>query len=164
MSEAVKGTRLVYLFRVLEEGSTAATTIAFTTENTRTKSKDSDSTATKDGTIRTPGSSESEVEVTCILANDDVIIGKLEDAMDSDKIIEVWEANLDKPGTGSNKFKGIYFQGYLTEVEYSSPAEEFVEVSLSFGLNGTGVKGDVTVTASQQEAAAYVFKDTVAGA
>lgn len=35
-----------------------------------------------------------------------------------------------------------------------------VEVSLTFGVNGTGEKGDVTVTAAQQEVAAYVFTDT----
>ena len=35
-----------------------------------------------------------------------------------------------------------------------------VEVSLTFGVNGTGQKGDVTVTTAQQEIAAYVFTDT----
>lgn len=31
---------------------------------------------------------------------------------------------------------------------------------VTFGVNGTGEKGDVTVTAAQQEVAAYVFTDT----
>ena len=35
-----------------------------------------------------------------------------------------------------------------------------VEVSLTFGANGTGKRGDVTVSAEQQEIANYVFKDT----
>ena len=57
-------------------------------------------------------------------------------------------------------FKGKYFQGYVTELEKTSNAEDMVEVSLTFGVNGTGEKGDVTVTAAQQEVAAYVFTDT----
>ena len=36
-----------------------------------------------------------------------------------------------------------------------------VEVSLTFGINGSGKRGDVTVTTQQQEIANYVFKDSV---
>lgn len=161
-AEAVHGTKLVYLFRVKDEEATAdGTVLAFTTENTRTKSKDSDSVATKDGAIRTPGTAEIEISATCILAVGDEMVDKLEEAMDDDKIIEIWEANLEEPDeAGQNKFKGRYFQGYLTECELSSTAEDHVEVSLTFAVNGKGAKGDVTVSAEQQEIADYVFKDT----
>ena len=37
---------------------------------------------------------------------------------------------------------------------------EDVECSLTFGINGSGADGDVTVSVEQQEVAAYVFKDT----
>ena len=40
-----------------------------------------------------------------------------------------------------NKFKGMYFQGYLTEFEITSSADENVEVSLTFGVNGSGTRG-----------------------
>jgi hypothetical protein len=83
--------------------------------------------------------------------------------MDNDKIIEIWEVNLAAPvGTDGNKFKGRYFQGYLTEFELSSSSEDHAEYSTTFGINGGGVKGDVTVTAEQQEVAQYVFADTTA--
>ena len=102
-----------------------------------------------------------EITATSILAKGDKLIDSLEDAMDNDKLIEVWEANLAEPAeSGGNKFKGMYFQGYLTELEKTSNAEDFVEVSLTFGINGTGKRGDVTVSAEQQEIANYVFKDT----
>ena len=79
--------------------------------------------------------------------------------MINDELVEIWEANLDEPASsGSNKFKGKYFQGYVTELEKTSNAEDMVEVSLTFGVNGTGEKGDVTVTAAQQEVAAYVLQ------
>lgn len=58
------------------------------------------------------------------------------------------------------KFKAKYFQGYLTECEITSNAEDMVEVSLTFGINGSGVDGYATVSQEQQEMANYVFADT----
>lgn len=159
---AVSGKKIVYMYRIASKAATVAgTALAFTTENSRTKSKDADTTATKDGTIRTPGASEVEISATSILAKGDTLISDLEDAMDKDELIEIWEANLDeKVGGIGNKFKGMYFQGYITEMEMSSNAEDNVEVSLTFGINGSGARGEVTVTEEQQAIAAYVFKDT----
>lgn len=161
-AEAVQGKRLVYLYRVMSKAATTAgATLAFTTENERTKSKDADTTETKDGSIRTPGASEMEITATSLLTVGDTLIEALEAAMDKNELIEIWEANLMESAVGgSNKFKGIYFQGYITELSKSSPSDSFVEVSLTFGINGSGVAGEVTVTPTQQEQANYVFKDT----
>ena len=71
-NEAVQGKKIVYLYRVRsEQAKNDATALAFTTENGRTKSKDADTTATKDGTIRTPGTAEVEITATSILAKGD---------------------------------------------------------------------------------------------
>lgn len=159
-AEAVQGKKIVYLYRILSEAATAnGTVLAFTTENGRTKSKDADSTVTKDGTIRTPSAAEVEITATSLLAKGDEMIDKLEDAMDNDELVEIWEANLAEE-KGEGKFAGMYFQGYLTEFEKTSSAEDFVECSLTFGINGAGVRGEVTVSAEQQEMANYVFTDT----
>lgn len=163
-TEAVSGKKIVYLYRVLG-GTSAAAALAFTTENGRTKSRDADSTETKDGAIRTPGATEVEITATSILQKGDTLIAELEAAMDAGTLIEIWEANLEEPATTdttNTKFKGAYYQGYLTEFEKTSNAEDFVECSLTFGVNGTGKTGDVTVTAAQQEIASYVFTDTTA--
>ena len=135
-AEAIAGKKIVYLYRILStEKDHDATALAFTTENERTKSKDADSTATKDGAVRT--------------------------ALDNDEKMEIWEVNLAEPqASSSSKFKARYFQGYLTELDQTSSAEDNVELSLTFGLEGKGVKGYATVTAEQQEVAAYVFADT----
>jgi len=94
------------------------------------------------------------------LKKGDKLIDKLEKALDEDSLIEIWEANLMEPAAdGNNKFKGKYFQGFLTEIEYTANADEFVEVSLTFGINGTGEDGDITITTSQKEQA-YAFADT----
>lgn len=161
-AEAIQGKKIVYLYRIKKDAATSnGTLLAFTTENGRTKSKDADSTATKDGSIRTPGTAEVEITATSILSKDDGMIDKLEDAMDADELIEIWEANLAETAeSGNNKFKGMYFQGYLTEFEKTSSAEDFAECSLTFGINGNGKRGDVTVTLEQQEIADYVFADT----
>lgn len=161
-AEAVQGSDIVYLYRIKSESASEnGVALAFTTENERSKTKDSDATVTKDGSIRTPGAVEQEITATSILAKGDTLVEKLEDALDNDELIEVWEANLSEPaGSGTDKFKGRYFQGYLTEVTVASNAEDHVEISLTFGINGEGAKGDVTVSKEQQEVAAYVFTDT----
>lgn len=162
-AEAVQGKRIIYLFRILKDAANkAAVAMAFTTENERTKSKDADSVATKDGAIRTAGAAEVEISATAILAKGDTLAEDLEDAMDNDELIEVWEVNLDEAGSTDGKFKGRYFQGYLTEISLSSNAEDHAEYSTTFAINGEGVKGEVTVSAEQQEVANYVFKDTTA--
>ena len=55
-AEAVQGSQLVYLYRILSKAATNdGVTLAFTTENERTASKENESTSTKDGSINTPG-------------------------------------------------------------------------------------------------------------
>jgi len=163
-AEAVQGKKMVYLFRIASEQATEnGTILAYTTENGRTKSKDADSTATKDGSIRTPGTAEEEITATTILAVGDTMLDKLEAAMDNDGLIEAWEANLSEPISGTtDQFKGKYFQGYLTSFDTTSSAEDYVEKSITFGVNGVGKSGNVTVTTAQQEIADYAFKDTPA--
>ena len=161
--EAVRGTKICYLYRKHSTAATAdATAIAFTTENERTKSKDADSTATKDGPIVTPGAAEVEITATSFLQVGDTFIDTLEAAFDADELMEIWEVNLAEPGETENagKFKAKYFQGYITEMGKTSNAEDFVEISLTFAVNGVGADGYATVTAEQQEVASYVFADT----
>lgn len=160
-AEAVQGKKIIYLFRVKSKASTSnAVAMAFTTENERTKSKDADSTATKDGSIRTPGTTETEITATAILAVGDTLADELEEAMDNDELMEIWEVNLAEKAETDGKFKGRYFQGYLTEFSLSSSAEDHAEYSTTFSVNGKGAKGDVTVTEEQQEIAEYAFVDT----
>lgn len=164
MGNAVQGSKIVYLYRLLEEQATEdAFRLAYVTEDSISYSKDADSTVTKDGTIRTPSAVEIEKPMTCILSKGDTDIDKLKNAMLNDKVIELWEANLDEPVLNmTNKFKGTYFQGYITSYEKTSNAEDMVEIQMTIGVNGKGADGNVTVTASQQDDASYTFVDTEA--
>ena len=161
---AIQGKRIIYLYRILKDAATAdAKALAFTTENERTKSRDADTTETKDGPIRTPGALETEITTTAIFSSEsDEMIAKLEKAVDDSEKVEIWEVNLDKPGTSDNvgKFAAKYFQGYVTEFGLTSSAEDHAEASLTFGIEGTGADGYATVSAEQQEIASYVFADT----
>ena len=161
-AEAVQGKQIIYLFRPLSKAAEKdAVAMAFTTENERTKSVDFEATATKDGSVLTPGEMEHEVTATAILAAGDTMAEELEDACDNRELMEIWEANLAEPvGEGSNKFKGRYMQGYLNEFSLAAAAEDHAEYSTTFAINGAGAKGEVTVTKEQQAVAAYAFKDT----
>lgn len=159
---AVQGKRIVYLFRKLSDAAkNAATVMAFVTDNTRSLSKDTETTATKDGEINTPGTLEHTIDCTAILATDDTMAQDMEDAVADGELLEIWEVNLDDPAS-SGKYNGKYMQGYATEWELASNAEDHAEYSTSFAINGAGVRGEVTVSEEQAEAAAYAFKDTSA--
>ncbi|TEA99101.1 phage major tail protein, TP901-1 family [Lactococcus cremoris] len=164
---AIKGSRIAYLYRILSEASsTAGTAIAFTTENSRKKSRDADTVSTKSGTIRVPGDTEVEISTTALFSSEnDPLIGKLETALDNSAIVEVWEVNLDIKGTllNADKFKAKYFRAYMTNLELSSNSEDHAEYSLDFSVIGTGADGFATVSSDQQKIAEYVFKDTSSG-
>lgn len=161
----IKGKRIIYLYRLLNEASqNAASAIAFTSENSRSKSRDADTVTTKDGTIRVPGEVEIEISTTAIFASEnDEMIDKLEKAIDSGEKVEIWEVNLDKPGetTNDGKFAAKYYHAYVTSFELSSNSEDHAEASLDFAVDGKGAEGYATVSNEQQEIAALVFKDTV---
>lgn len=160
--EAVSGKEIIYLFRVAEDSKKEnAYAIAFPTENSNNISKDADSTATKDGAIRTPSVAEIEISSTSILAKGDKIIDKLRSAMLSDKLVECWEVNLAEEGTNDNvgKYKATYYNGYITELNTTSNAEDNVEVEITYGVNGTGAEGYATVSKEQRAIASYVYKD-----
>lgn len=159
---AVTGKHLVYLYRIASESATEdGIRIGLTTEDEMSISSDSDATATKDGSVRGAGVPELEKTCTSLFDADDEMLPKLKNAILNNQLIEIWEANLDKPiANQQNKYAGTYYQGYLSEYTASSPADGNVEVSLTFGINGKGADGNVTVPSSQQDDGQYTFTDT----
>ena len=161
--EKVKGTEIIYLYRLLsEKSSEAATHIAFSEENELSMKRDADTTQTKDGPIRTPGTPELEITAKSILAKGDTMIKKLKNALLSGEIVEVWRVNLAEEGTDTNagKYEATYYQANVTELTETSNAEDACEVEITFGVQGNGADGYATVSDAQKEAASYAFKDT----
>lgn len=161
--EKVKGTEIIYLYRLLsEKSSEAATHIAFSEENELSMKRDADTTQTKDGPIRTPGTPELEITAKSILAKGDTMIKKLKNALLSGEIVEVWRVNLAEEGkdTNAGKYEATYYQANVTELTETSNAEDACEVEITFGVQGNGADGYATVSDAQKEAASYVFKDT----
>lgn len=161
-TQAVQGKQMVLLVRPISLRKNAAELLALETEHSLQMSKDASTTATKSGSIRTPGQAEVEISASSILAKGDTMIASLKKAMNDDELLDIWRVNLAEPGTGANKFKGTYYQGYITSLELSAPADGQVEASMTYGINGVGVDGECTVSAEQVEEALYAFKDTVA--
>lgn len=160
---AVTGKNLIYMYRLNSESATVdGVRIAFTTENEMSISSDADATATKDGSVRGASVAELELTATSLMDANDPMIPKLKNAILNGSLLDVWEVNLDKPKTG-NKFEGTYYQAYITEFTTSSPADGNVEVSMTFGINGKGAEGSVTVPAGQQDDGQYTFVDTPKG-
>lgn len=72
-------------------------------------------------------------------------------------------ATVVKTVTGvatTGKYAATYYQGYITEYSASQNAEDMVEVSLSYAMEGEGQDGFATLTEAQAEAVQYVFTDT----
>lgn len=160
-AEVVQGKQIVYLYRLYSERATAAgALLAFVTENENSASNDADSTATKDGAVRSPGVPEIEITSTSLLKAGDANIMKFKNACKNGSLVECWEANIADPATTSGKYNGTYYQGYISEFTVSSNADGNAEVSITFGANGKGADGEVTVSAAQIEEASYVFADT----
>ena len=166
-ADPVKGDKIIYLVRRYSKRTKdGAAVIALQTEGSRSLSKDADSVATKDGTIRVPGAGECEISVTSLVTNDDGIADNLTEAMEKNDLMEIWEVDTSKKGVEANaeKYKARYHQGYITSLELSAGAEDFAELSQTYSINGMGVSGWVTLTQEQKDLVQYLFADTTKAA
>ena len=163
MPIAKKGIDSILLFRLLSEASKAdGAKLAFQTEHSTEKSRDTNSVKTKDGVLQSVGGIEVSITATTIMAEDDELVAKLETAMDKGELVEVWEIEKNAKKQG-NKYEAVYYQGYLTSFKKTKNAEDLIELELEFAVNGTGVKGYATLNTSQAEVVQYEFADTTKG-
>ena len=160
---AKQGKDIILLYRVLSKASKeAAWKLAFQTEHSNEKTRDYNTTATKDGIIGSLAAIEYSLSATSIAANGDPHLDEMDKAFDDGEIIEVWE--IDKAEKGSDgKYKAKYLRAYLTSFSYEPNSEDALELSLEFGVFGKPQKGYATLTTEQANVVQYVFKDTVAG-
>ena len=160
---AKQGKDIILLYRLLSKATKeAAWKLAFQTEHSNEKTRDYNTTATKDGTIGSLAAIEYSLSATSIAANGDPHLDEMDKAFDDGEIIEVWE--IDKAEKGSDgKYKAKYLRAYLTSFSYEPNSEDALELSLEFGVFGKPQKGQATLTEEQANVVQYVFKDTIAG-
>ena len=160
---AKQGKDIILLYRLLSKATKeAAWKLAFQTEHSNEKTRDYNTTATKDGTIGSLAAIEYSLSATSIAANGDPHLDEMDKAFDDGEIIEVWE--IDKAEKGSDgKYKAKYLRAYLTSFSYEPNSEDALELSLEFGVFGKPQKGYATLTTEQANVIQYVFKDTVRG-
>lgn len=160
---AKQGKDIILLYRVLSKASTeAAWKLAFQTEHSNEKTRDYNTTATKDGPVGALAEVEYSLSATSIAANGDPHLDEMDKAFDDGEIIEVWE--IDKAEKASDgKYKAKYLRAYLTSFSYEPNSEDALELSLEFGVFGKPQKGQATLTEEQANVVQYVFKDTVRG-
>ena len=163
---AKQGKNIILLYRLLKKSTEeAAWKLAFQTEHSMEKTRDYNTTATKDGPIGALAEVEYSLSATSIAATGDPHIEEMDDAFDSGDVVEVWEIDKAEKGTDLNidKYKAKYLRANLTSFSYEPNSEDALELSLEFGVFGRPTKGYATLTTEQADVVQYVFKDTVVG-
>ena len=164
---AKQGKDIILLYRVLSKASKeAAWKLAFQTEHSNEKTRDYNTTPTKDGPVGALAEVEYSLSATSIAANGDPHLDEMDQAFDDEEIIEVWEidkAEKASDGLNTGKYKAKYLRAYLTSFSYEPNSEDALELSLEFGVFGKPQKGYATLTEEQANVVQYVFKDTVKG-
>lgn len=167
MAEAINGVNRIILMRPeAMRGDIDAGRLAFQTEHEVTRSRDSDSMATKDGNIVSTSDISVEMSVTSILAQTDPMRNKLLEAFEANELMEFWDIDKTAPelsGENAGKFPATYYQGYVTEWGENAPADAHVELSLTIAINGSGVRGYATLSEEQSTVVQYPFRNTTAG-
>lgn len=158
--DGVKGQKIIYLYRKYSDrGTKTGLNVAYVSDNSKSMSSNADTLATKDGTFSPGQTPEITISTTAYMKKGDEMLDTLKSALLNNDLLEIWEANLELPGTATGTYKGTYFQGYISSFNVNSTAEEWVEVDMDFTINGKGADGDVTVPSSIIEQADYVFAD-----
>lgn len=160
---AKQGKNIILLYRLLTKAKEeAAWKLAFQTEHSSEKTRDYNTTPTKDGPVGALAEAEYTLSATSIAADGDSHIDEMDDAFDNGDIVEVWEIDKAEKGTGDNseKYKAKYLRAHLTSFSYEPNSEDALELSLEFGVFGKPQKGYATLTDEQAEVVQYVFKDT----
>ena len=161
MSKPIRGANRIMLVRPFSlRTNQEAGRLMFQTNHELSRTRDSESTITKDGNIQSLSEVVVELSLTTLMAHGDEVREELEKAFLDGGLIEFWDINKTEPVVGDNQFPATYYQGYITEWSESAGAEDSVEISISAAINGSGAQGNATLTVEQIEAVTYQFADT----
>lgn len=154
MVEVLNGKNVILFFREFAKRETeSAAKLRFQTEHSISKSKENESTTTKDGVINSISDGENTADITSLAYSDDTQTlttwQRLEEMFDKNALVEMWQVDISGVTSDNLQVKPTYFQGYFTDFELSAPADGQVELSYTFAINGNGVGGDDVLTSEQ---------------
>lgn len=151
MSKLTMGERLLLFFREHNQKDTEdGSKLKFQTEHSISKEKETESIWTKDGVRNTISDGSNTASISAYAYRDDDgtlgVLGELEELFDDNKLVEIWEVDLDSEDSGT--YNATYFQGYFTSFERTA-GDSAVEVSIEYAIDGKGVKGSDLLTEEQ---------------
>lgn len=164
MAEMQQGKNKILLFRKLSEQNETAAKLVFQTDHTFSYSRSLDRIVTKDGTIVKVGELEAEVSIEAIQSKVDPVRDMLSEAAKKGEKLELWEVTVEEELKKEDKYPAVYAQGYLDSWENNASAEDESTVSSNFIVELEPQEGFATLTAEQEEAVQYAFRDTIANA
>lgn len=162
MAEMQQGINKILLFRELsKQDEEDAVKLVFQTGHTFSLSRSIDSVITKDGTINRVGELETEVSIEAIQAKDDPTGNMLRDSVIHGRKLELWEVTIDEElKNEEGGYPAIYAQGSLDQWEWDAEAEDESTVSSTFHVELKPQFGFARLTAEQEEAVQYAFRNT----
>lgn len=161
MPQAINGKDLLAFFRRFADRATVdARRNRFQTEHTVSAEKETNSTTTKDGPLNSIADGESTAEFTSIAYREDgadviALWKQMRKWFRDNELVEFWQVDFGSRRTedGKEVFDVDYYQGKFTSFELSAPADDLVELSFEFAIDGKGVEDHTdTLTAEQLQA------------
>lgn len=155
MANLIKGKELLLFFRREKDHETKdGARLRFQTEHTLSMEKETEAIVTKDGVINTISDGENTIEITSLAYRDDKETletwEELRDWFEANEKVEVWE--VDITSEKEEKYRTTYYQGYFSSFELTATAEETVELSYTYVIDGNGVRGNDTLSEAQKSA------------
>lgn len=157
----VKGQKKVLFFQSFDDAETDGNKLrlAFQTEHTLTKERETIEEATKDGIVKeTSDQMNASIDLTAYVAKGDATYELLDESFDNNAPLQAWEVDVTEE-TVDGKYDAVYMQGQLENFEVSNDSEGFAELSTTFQVNLTPQRGQVSLTPDQFSAVQYAFKD-----
>lgn len=159
--KAKQGIDKVLMIRPFSKaGEQAAARLALQIEHNLQYERSTEQTATKDGSVGSPGSLTVTMDIQAIIS-DDPLNNEIYETFINGGLLEFWEVDFtEKNETG--QFKAKYMRGRLNSWAEPANVESLQELSTTANIDGLPQTGYVTVEDGVVEQASYAFRDVTA--
>lgn len=155
-----KGQKTVLFFQSMDGKETDGNKLrlAFQTEHSLSRERETIDEQTKDGTLKDVGNESATLEFSSYIVRDDSTHQLIKKAYTNAEMLQVWEVDITEKDE-SGKYPATYMQGTLTNYNTSSSSDGYTELSSTFAVNLSPRDGEVTLTDDQFIAVQYAFHD-----